>query len=132
MIKIGIECTFEKLHDDLMANPQRYFFVLLADNQATLCIRTCNSRGEDIIAHAIDGLVPDSNGNLTSIFEDGIKESLTSQRHFAGRSREGEEYNISRLLVDEITMTPCLIDWIMSSILADDRHILLNPSWAIC
>jgi hypothetical protein len=131
LIKIGIECTFEKLRSDLLSHPHRYFFVLLADNQATLCIRTCNSRGEEIIAHIIDGLVSDSNGDLTSVFEEGIKTSLREQEHFTERCCEREEYLISSLLEEEITMMPGLIDWIMTSILTEDRHILLNPSWAI-
>jgi hypothetical protein len=75
--------------------------------------------------------VPDSYGNLASIFEKGIRESLIEQKHFADSSCEGDEYRISPLLEDEITMMPSLVDWIMTSILTKDRHILLNPSWAI-
>jgi hypothetical protein len=131
LIKIGIECTFERLRCDILANPNRYFFVLLADDQATLCIRTCNSRGEDIRAHIIDGLVPDSGGNLVSVFEGGIKEALIERKHSVKRSCEGYEYSISASLGEKIGNMPGLIDWIMTTVLTEERHILLNPSWVV-
>jgi hypothetical protein len=115
-----------------LSNPRRYFFVLLTDDQATLCIRTCDSRGEEITAHIIDALMPDSNGNVASIFEEGIKESLIERKYLAKRGCEGEEYHISALLEDKITRMPSLVDWVMTSILTEDRHILLNTSWIIC
>lgn len=131
MIKIGIECSFEKLRSDLLSNPGRYFFVLLKDGQATLCVRTCNSRGEEIRAHIIDGLVPDSKGSLSSIFEEGIKESLNKQRHFVRQCCEGYEYQISQLLERELKGMPGLIDWLMNTILIEDRNILLNSIWIV-
>jgi hypothetical protein len=131
LIKIGIECTFEKLRCDILTHPDRYFFVLLTDDQATLCIRTCNSQGEDIRAHIIDGLLPDSNGNLVSVFEEGIKDALIERKHSVKRSCEGYEYSISAPLEEKITRMPGLIDWIMTTVLTEERHILINPSWVV-
>ncbi len=131
MIKIGIECTFEKLRCDLLAHPKRYFFVLLVDDQATLCIRTCDSRGEEIRAHIVDGLILDPNGNLISAFEEEIKDTLIEQKCSMKRRCEGREYPISALLEEKISRTPSLIDWMMTSVLNGERHILLNSSWAV-
>lgn len=131
MIKIGIECTFERLRCDLLTHPERYFFVLLIDDQATLCIRTCNSRGDEIVTHIVDGLIPDPNGNLISAFEEGIENTLIEQRHSVKRSCEGYEYLISTPLEEKISRMPDLIDWLMSSVLTGERHIVINPTCAL-
>lgn len=131
MIKIGIECTFERLRCDILTHPERYFFVLLIDDQATLCIRTCNSRGDEIVTHIVDGLLPDPNGNLISAFEEGIENTLIEQRHSVKCSCEGHEYLISTPLEEKISRMPDLIDWLMSSVLTGERHIVLNPTCAL-
>lgn len=126
MIKIGIECTFERLRCDILAHPKVYFFVLLIDGHATLCIRTCNSRGEEITAHIVDGLMPDPNGNLISAFEEEIKDTLMEQMYSVKHSCDGYDYPISSRLEAKISSMPGFIDWIMSSVLTKERHILLN------
>lgn len=131
LIKIGIECTFEKLRCELLEHPEWYFFVLLMDEQAALSIRTCNAQGDDIRAHIIDGLVPDSMGNMSSIFEDGIKETLIERKDAETFSLKGREYPIASMLKEEISSMPGLINWIMTTILKDGRHILIYPSWSI-
>lgn len=129
MIKIGIESTFDKLRSDIMSHPGKYFFILVADGQAALCIRTCNSQGEDLRAHIVDGLVPDLEGDLISVFEDGIKAAILEQRSLETRHDEDEEYVLTGALEKEISNMPGLIDWIMSSVLNNDRHILINAFW---
>ncbi len=47
------------------------------------------------------------------------------------RSCEGYEYSITTPLEEIIARMPNLIDWIMTTVLTEDRHILLNPSWSI-
>ncbi len=75
--------------------------------------------------------MPDPNGNLVSVFEEGIKEALIEQKNAMRRSCEGYDYSISTLLEEIITRMPNLIDWIMTTVLTEDRHILLNAIWAI-
>lgn len=71
--------------------------------------------------------MPDSDGNLVSVFEGGIKEALIERKHSMKRSYEGYEYSISALLEEKLTSMPSLIDWIMTTVLTKERHILLNP-----
>ncbi len=83
------------------------------------------------MAHIVDGLMPDLNGNLISAFEEEIKDTLIEQMYSVKRCCEGYEYPISALLEGKISRMPGLIDWIMSSVLTKERHILLNSSWAV-
>jgi hypothetical protein len=75
--------------------------------------------------------MPDSNGNLISVFEEEIKETMIERRHCAKRICEGYEYSISASLEEKITGMPGLIDWIMSTVLTEERHILINSHWAL-
>jgi hypothetical protein len=75
--------------------------------------------------------VPDSSGNLVSVFEEGIKEALTERKHSVKRICEGYEYSVTASLEEMITNMPGLIDWIMTTVLTEERHILLNPSWVV-
>ena len=76
MIKIGIESTSEKLRQDLLLHPSRYFFIQVLDGQPALCIRTCNSEGEDWRSHVLDGLVHDGQGNLVSVFAEDLRTAV--------------------------------------------------------
>ncbi len=125
MIKIGIESTFDGLLWDIISNPGKYFFILIIDGQAALCIRTCNSQGNELQAHVIDGLVPDCEGSLRSIFEDEIKAALLEQIGTEVMPIEGDEYKLTGDLVKKVSEAPDLIEWLMRSVLNADRHILL-------
>ncbi len=83
------------------------------------------------MAHIVDGLMPDQNGNLISAFEEEIKDTLMEHMYSVKRSYDGYEYPISSRLEAKISSMPGLIDWIMSSVLTRERHILLNPLWAV-
>ncbi len=125
MIKIGIESTFDGLRRDILSYPEKYFFILVIDGQAALCIRTCDSQGEELQAYVVDGLVPDSEGCLKSIFEDEIRDAILEQIG-PGLQLYGEkEYNVTETLAKKISETPDLIEWIMRSILSADRHIII-------
>ena len=75
--------------------------------------------------------MPDQNGNLVSVFEEGIKEALIERKNSMRRSCEGCEYSITTHLEEIIARMPNLIDWMMTTVLTEDRHILLNASLAI-
>ena len=126
MIKIGIEVSHEKLQYDLLKNPARYFFIMIVDDLAYLCIRTCDIQGEDIASHAVDGLMADNDGNLVSIFRDELEDTIIEIRNRSLSSCEENEYPISAHLAWLISATPGLIDWILSSIVKDGRNIVLN------
>jgi len=131
LIKIGIEATRGKLRCDLLSHPARYFFLIVRGSRAALCIRSCNSQGEDITMHIIDGLVSDANGNLISVFEEAVEEAVMALN--SGNRclcREGR-YPISFHLERIISSMPDLIDWTISSALAPGRNILLNASWEV-
>lgn len=131
MIKIGIEATRGKLRCDLLSHPGRYFFILVMDSRAALCIRSCNSQGEDIAIHIIDGLVSDAEGNLVSVFGEALEEAMRKLREGRmGPCNEGR-YQISSHLERIISSMPDLIDWTISSGLAPGRNILLNASWEV-
>jgi len=127
LIKIGIEVSHEKLQHDLLMHPARYFFILQVKERAFLCIRTCNQEGEDITSHIIDGLMPDGEGNLVSVFETGLKDAIIE--HFGQKkiTDSGTEYPISSHLAWIISMMPDLVRWIFSTILSSGRNLVLNP-----
>jgi hypothetical protein len=89
LIRIGIEF---KLRRDIISHPSKYFFILIIDNQTAICIRTCNSHGEDLMAHIVDGMVPDKDGNLVLDFEGGIRAAIMEQ---AGPGLQIEEFRIN-------------------------------------
>jgi len=126
LIKIGLEVSHEKLQHDLLMHPARYFFIMIVDGLAYLCIRTCDIQGEDIASHAVDGLMADNDGNLVSIFRDELEDSIIEIRNSRISSLEADEYPISAHLAWLISATPGLIDWILSCIVKDGRNIVLN------
>ena len=128
MIKIGIEASRKKLRCDLLEHPGRYFFILVIENRATLCVRTCDFQGEGIEAHVIDGLVLKGDGNLYSIFEDDINDTLLELHNFKRHSYDWDEYPISPQLVQIISRMPDLVDWIISSILTKGRNLVIYPA----
>ncbi len=127
MIRIGIEVSSRNLRCDLLENPGRYFFILATGGQATLCIKTCDFHGEDIKMHIIDALAPDGEGNLDSIFEDGINGAILEWQDWKKPSMKGGEYPISSHLVRVLSGMPDLMDWIISSILNNERNLIVCP-----
>jgi hypothetical protein len=89
LIRIGIESTSEKLRQDLLLHPARYFFIRVMEGQPTLCVRTCNSQGEDWRSHALDGLVHDGQGNLVSVFAEDLRRAVPDAGDAPGRGLEG-------------------------------------------
>jgi hypothetical protein len=127
-IKIGIECSLAKLRSDLLLHPSRYFFILTADNHAALCIQTCDASGEDIQAHAFDGLKIDSEGNLVSIFEDELRAAAVERNIKRG---DGEDHLISPALEERIREQPGFVDWVISFLLTKQRNLLIHSAWVI-
>lgn len=126
MIKIGIEASHQKLQHDLLMHPARYFFILVVDGLAYLCIRTCDIQGENITSHVVDGLMADEDGNLISIFRDELEDAIIEMQNGNILSCEGDEYPISARLARLISAVPGLIDWILSSIVRDGRNMVIN------
>jgi hypothetical protein len=125
MIRIGIEVSRRNLRCDLLEHPGRYFFILLVDSRATLCIRTCDSQGENIQAHIIDGFSLKEDGNLDSVFEDGINDAVLELQDWKSHSCQGDEYPLSSHLVQMISRMPDLVDWIVSSILSNGKNLVI-------
>ena len=131
LIKVGLEATQEDLHRELLAHPCRYFFILLTDNLAALCIRTCDDRGENLQSHVIDGLTSDSAGNLVSLFEDDLQMVVMDRNRSTVLSDGDELCSISSDIAEKIRILPGFVDWIISTVLTKDRNILIYPvSWA--
>ncbi len=126
MIKIGIEATINKLRRDMLLCPAKYFFIMIVDGQAALCIQTCDSQGENSRAHIIDALTPNSEGNLVSLIADSIQAAMLEYGFTRVQLHEGDEYNITGPLSAKISETPGLVDWIVSSVLNEDCHILIH------
>lgn len=125
MIRIGIEVSRKKLRCDLLEHPGRYFFILLADGRATLCIRTCDFRGENIQAHIIDGFSLNKDGALYSVFEGGINDAVLELQDWKSHSCQGDEYPLSSHLVRMISNMPDLVDWIISSIISEGKNLII-------
>jgi len=125
MIRIGIEVSRRNLHCDLLEHPERYFFILQADSRASLCIRTCDSQGENIQAHIIDGFSLTEDGKLYSVFEDAINDAILELHDRMSRSCEGDEYLLSYHLVHMISGMPDLVDWIVSSTLSNEKNLVI-------
>ena len=132
MIKIGIEVSRRNLHCDLIENPGRYFFIQEEGCRTYLCIQTCDTQGEDTLAHNVDVLVPNEEGNLYSIFEEVLEEinnDISIERQEWKRdSLFGNRYPISSQLVQMLSMMPDFVDWIISSILLNGRNLVLYPN----
>jgi hypothetical protein len=129
LIKIGIEATSEKLRQDLLLHPARYFFIQVLDGQPALCVRTCNSEGEDWRSHVLDGLVHDGQGNLVSVFAEDLHMATLETGEARMRGLEGG-WSLSSALEDSISHMPDFIDWMISSVLKDGRHLLIFSSWS--
>ncbi len=125
MIRIGIEACRSKLRCDLLEHPERYFFILRADGKASLCIRTCDHRGEDIQVRIIDGLCLKEDGNLHSVFEDSINDAVFEMRQLRRHSCIGDEYPLSPDLSRSISQMPDLANWIVSSILINKVSLVI-------
>jgi len=125
MIRIGIEVSRRNLRCDLLEHPGRYFFILLADSRATLCIQTCDSQGENIQMHIIDGLFLKEDGNLYSVFEDGINDAVLEMHDRKSYSGLGDQYPLSFHLVQMISTMPDLVDWFLSSVLSDGKNLVI-------
>lgn len=131
LIKVGLEATREDLRKELLEHPCKYFFILLTDREAALCIRTCDCRGEDLLSHVVDGLKPDPAGNLISIFEEDLQVAVTNRNRSILLSDGDELFSISRGIAEKIRILPGFVDWIISSVLTGDRNILIHPIfWA--
>ena len=132
MIKIGIEVSRRNLHCDLIENPGRYFFIQEEGCRTYLCIQTCDTQGEDTLAHNVDVLIPNEEGNLYSIFEEVLEEinnDISIERQEWKRdSLFGNRYPISSQLVQMLSMMPDFVDWIISSILLNGRNLVLYPN----
>jgi hypothetical protein len=131
LIRVGVEVSRTDLYNELSMHPCRYFFILIMDYQAALCIQTCDSRGEDIHYHIIDGMVPDSDGNLVSTFEEEIHEAIMEQGGSIVSSGAEKLLAISPDIAEKIVMLPGLIDWILSTVPTKGQNIVIDPiSWA--
>jgi hypothetical protein len=131
LIRIGVESTKAKFRSDILSHPDRYFFILQMGERAALCIRTCNSRGEDIQTQIIDALKLDHDGNLISAFEDDLIDAISKSQRQKIKTWGGEEYPLSPDINCKISALPDMIDWIILYLLHDDRNILFNTSWEI-
>jgi len=130
LIKVGLEATREDLHKELLTHPCRYFLILVTDNRAALCIRTCDCRGENLQSHVVDGLTPDSAGNLVSLFEEDLEVVVMDRNRFTKLSDGDELCPISPHIAEKIRIMPGFVDWIISTVLTEDRNILIYPvSW---
>jgi len=128
LIKIGIESTSEKLRQDLLLHPARYFFIQMVDDRPALCVRTCNSKGEDWRSHALDGLTYDGEGNLVSVFAEDLRRAIQESGDAQGEALEGG-FCLSSAIEYSISQMPDFVDWMISSVLKEGRHLLLFCSW---
>jgi hypothetical protein len=132
LIKIGIEVSRRNLHCDLIENPGRYFFIQEEGCRIYLCIQTCDSQGENTLAHNIDVLAPNEEGDLYSIFEEvlkDIKNDISIERQeWKGHSFLGNRYPISSQLEQMLSIMPDFVDWIISSILTRGRNLVIYPN----
>lgn len=127
MIKIGIEVSRRKLLRDLLENPGRYFFILSEGGRAALCIQTCDFQGDDINTHIINGFSLNKNDELSSIFDDGINDSILEGCKWERRTPGGREYPISSKLEDTLCRLPDLMYWIISKVLTSGRNLVIHP-----
>ncbi len=127
MIRVGFELSQKGLRCDILAHPAKYFFIMVVDGRACLCIRTCDQKGEDIGAHIIEGLISDEEGNLFSVFNEYLRDAVLEQRVLKSDLYEGDEYSIMPHLERVISMMPDMIEWLISSVLTNGRNIVLCP-----
>jgi hypothetical protein len=88
--------------------------------------------GRRDLAHNVDVLVPNEEGNLYSIFEEvleDINNDISIERQEWKRdSLSGNRYPISSQLAQMLSMMPDFVDWIISSILLNGRNLVLYPN----
>lgn len=130
MIRIGLEATPIELQREILSHPARFFSILAVEGQAQLCIMTCNRRGENLQSHVVDGLSPRPDGSLKSVFEDSLNAFCQDQASKPGGLQDGH-YVISPDLERAISEVPGLVGWIISSVLTEDRNILISNSWIL-
>jgi hypothetical protein len=133
LIKIGLEASRKQLCKELISHPGRYFLVSVSQDRAALSIETCDGKGENLLCHILDVLAHDSDGNLVSVFEKELYVSMKDIESLENASSKigpnGEVlYPISAEIAEKIESLPEFIDWIISSVLAKDRNILINPA----
>ena len=80
-------------------------------------------------AHIIDGLIPNEEGYLVSVFEEGIRDAVWELRDQRRSSCEGDEYPISSRLSWMICQMPDLADWIISSVLTNGKNLVIFSHW---
>jgi hypothetical protein len=131
-MRIGIELDHKKLRHDLRWHPERYFFILLADSHASLCIRTCDATGEDIKMHIIDGLSLDADGSLYSVFACLIDNAICRRSNEERGSIQMSEFPLTPSLILKISKMPDLIDWMMNSIITKKRNLVMNYGFTQC
>jgi len=127
-IKIGIELSYGRLRSDLLTHPERYFLSWWRTGRPSFAFEPAIVRG-NMEAHIIDGLAPDKDGNLVSVFEEGIRDAVLELRDRKRSSYEGDEYPISSYLARMICQMADLTDWIVSSILTNGKNLVLFSTW---
>jgi hypothetical protein len=120
-----VRATRENLREELLSHPCRYFLISMVDNRAVLCIQTCDSIGENLQSHVVDGLVPYSDGNLVSVFEEELHLVIKDWR----RLNSEELHSISPAIAEKIRFSPGFVDWIISTVLTKDRNIIIYPAF---
>jgi hypothetical protein len=125
-MRIGIEVDQKKLRYDLRWHPERYFFILLADGRASLCIRTCDATGEDVQMHIIDGLSLSDDGSLYSIFAYLIDDAMSKRNNQKRGVIQMGEFPLTSNLIQTISKMPDLVDWIMNTIITKKRNLVIN------
>lgn len=127
MIMIGIESSRSELYNQISMHPERYFFILVVEGCPGLCIQTCDRDGEDIRTQEIGCLKLSSEGSSISVFQKELIEAMTKVEPCPNCM----EYNITPAIKKKIGELSGFIEWIMASVLADGRCILLYPSWSV-
>lgn len=127
-MRIGIEVSHKRLRYDLRWHPERYFFIMLDDGCASLCIRTCDASGENIQKHIIDGLSLDDNGDLYSVFAFLIDDAMSRRCNEEKNSVQTGEFPLTSSLIQMISRMPDLVDWIINSIITNKRNLVIVES----
>lgn len=130
MIRIGIESDLSELYNQISMHPERYFFILVTEGHAALCFQTCDCCGNDVRNHEVEGLTPDSEGDLISVFQCDLQSAMLKREPHM-EYLEGERYPISQSLKRRIIELPGFIDWIIASASDKGRCLMLYPTWSL-
>ena len=130
MVAIGLDVSRRVLQHDLLKHPERYFFIQMMDHRASLCIRTCDAVGERIQVHIIDGFSfhDDGYGYGRSVFADLINDAVSEMRYTASCSSPRDEYPLSFHLSKKISEMPDMMEWIVSTILSEEKNLIIYSS----